>query len=346
MNLKRIALASAAVAALAVGPALAYCDPAPTFGTAGNTFCSSNPNGGICNVQTPGNNIKARFWGLNQGNFASDDNNTSACDLDNNCGADNGTWQSDDANEDGTIGWVLDDGTGNWVIFGAWDGAGARASRVDGCPTVQAGETRRVMLFGISDQDATGNGYFAIAWAGELPGVKADFDISNIGGAPPNELGTGAGNIILRQVPRPFVAASQRTGPTTHNFTIQSPTFASISNGLYGDDQLLPSEAVQGFRIYTNIVPRGALAPANLRSAGWTAAGATQPFGAPNTVVPVTCATNSDVYFAFSIVANSGFEMVHVGTTRAGQCGPTIADPADPKIKPIDRPKKNVNPNN
>ncbi len=57
--------------------------------------------------------------------------------------------------------------------------------------------------------------------------------------------------------------------------------------------------------------------------------------------VSETCATDSDVYYAHSIVFDSGFETAYVSanSTRV-QCGPTVANPNSFKL--IDKkPKKN-----
>ena len=348
MNLKRIAIASMALAAVAAAPAFAACpDPAPTFGTLINGLCPSEPVA-FCNVQSNGTNIRARFWGYNQGNFAVD-NTTPQCAT-ATCGADNGNWQFNDPD----VAWLLPatDDVGNPVpgkywIFGDWAGAGSKTDLIDGCPTTQSPKPRPVMYVGISDRDAAGNGLFAIAWAANVPGFKADYDFSNVGGAPPNETGAGAGNIVLRTLPRPFVQASVKVDTDTRDFTLRSLSLSDIQAGLYGDDSSNPAEAVQGFKIYRLI--RAGQQPALLPSldrAGWTAVTPLLPLGAADQVISVDCSTPSDVFFAYSIVANSGFEAAGLGTARGGQCGPTLADPADPKIKPIDRPKKNVNPNN
>lgn len=359
MNLKRIALASIAVAAIASAPAFAACpDPAPTFGTLINTFCGGGTT--FCEVQSPAGGFGAsgRFWGWNQADFGHDQLTPQCPNA--SCGADNGNFASNDVD----AAWLLsiDEGSGpvpgRYWIISDWAGAGVSTDKIDGCPTASSPKTVPIMMIGLSDTDALGNGYLAIAWSARMFGVqKADYDFSVVNkSAPPNEASIGTGDIILRAVPRPFVTASARTGPTSHDFSIRSLVGADLSNMLYGDNSMTEAEAISGFKIYTRIVPRNAPIPANTRSA-WTQATGVLPLGSPDTVIPVNCPSNSDVYFAYSIVARTStdggvpagsvpFEAAVVGTSRKGQCGPTIAEPQDPKIKPIDRPKKNVNPNN
>jgi len=352
MNLKKLALVLIAVAALSAAPAFATCaDPAPTFGQlfAGSPFCPSEPTG-LCAVIVPaaaGPSLAARFWGQTQGNFAVD-NTTPSCP-NATCGADNGAYLAFDPN----VPWILqaDEGSGpvpgKFWIGGDWGASGDPVlnPKVDGCPTFPTASSA-VMLIGLSASDAAGNGYFAIAWAKNVPGAKGDFEFSTVNKtAAPNDQGTGAGNIVLRQVPKAFITASSRLSSTSHSFSVRSLTLAQISNGLYGDNSMTDSTAVQGFKIYQRIVPRGSAVPANTRTA-WTAASGTLAFGAPDTPITVNCATNSDVYFAYSIVGDSGFEMAQVGTSRAGQCGPTLADPGKGKVIPRGGKGGTINPNN
>jgi len=350
MNLRKIALAVTAFAAVASAPAFGACDAAPTFGTVTGALCPpSSALGGLCAVITPGTNIQARFWGMNQGNFALDGQTGCSANASTTCGVDNGIWTWNDSNGDGQVGWLLDAGIpGVWVVSGDWGGAGQRPQQIDGCPLAPpAGKTTQIMYVGLTDSDAAGNGYFAIGWAGQSAGAKADFDFSITDRtSPPSDTGVGTSDMTLRPVPRPFVQASNKIDTTQRSFTLRSLALADIQTGLYGDNTSNPGEAVQGFKIYTLIrSPRSAAAPSLSRSA-WTSASGVLPLGGPDTPITVNCAVDSDVFFAYSIVANSGLELAHVGSSRAGQCGPTIAEPQDPKVKPIDRPKKNVNPNN
>ena len=353
MNLKKIALVSIAVAAAAAGPALANCvDPAPTFGQlfAGSVFCPSEPTG-LCAVIVPAaaGAPSARFWGQTQGNFSVD--NTSPSCPTATCGADNGNYSPYDAN----VPWILqaDEGSGpvpgKYWIGSDWNAGGdtTALAQIDGCPSFPVAGQGSVMLIGLSASDAAGNGYFAIAWEKNFAGAKGDYEFSTVNKtASPNSNGTGAGNIVLRQVPKAFITASSRLSSTSHSFSIRSLTLAQISNGLYGDNSMTDAQAVQGFKIYQRIVPRGSAIPANTRSA-WTAASGTLAFGAPDTPITVNCATNSDVYFAYSIVGDSGFETAQVGSSRAGQCGPTLADPGKGKVIPRGGNKGGtVNPNN
>jgi len=343
MNLKKIALVSIAAAAVAAAPAFAACpDPGPTFGQLAQApaACAGQP-ADLCNVQSAGTGpVVGRFWGAGAGNFAVD-NSTPNCAA-ATCGSDNGGWASDGAGS--AFGWIIqaDSGggpiPGRYWIGGDWAGVGDLDifNKIDGC-TNGAG-TR--MYIGLSDSDAAGNGYFALAWAGYLAAAKADYDFTIVNKtAPPNDQGTGGGNIILRLAPRPGVVASSRLSSTSHSFTVSIPGPTAYANALYGDNTSNDTQAIQGVRIYQKIVPRGTPV-ANVGNARgtYTAATGVLPLGSPNQVLTVNCATNSDVYLTYGVVGDSGFEAAQVGTVRAGQCGPTLADPSDGHgKKPINR---------
>jgi len=327
MTLKKIALVSIAVAAVAAAPAFAECpDPAPTFGTTIGAFCPANEDlGGLCAVRNASPNTTALFWGYNQGNFAVT-NTTPSCST-ATCGADNGSWAYNDIEPggDGTIAWLLDGGPGTVVISGDWAGAGFRNFMIDGCPTTQAGKTRPIMMVGLSDQGPGGVGLIAIGAALNTPGAKADFDFSFVNGA-------AAGDMIMRAVRPPNVVASSNIDGVNRSFTIGALGLADIAQAIYSDGSVTPAEAIQGFKIYTRIVPRNSGAPSNARSS-WTAASAVLPLGTAATPITVSCATPSDVYFGYSVVGNSGWEPSFVGTSRAGQCGQTLATPGPGKGK-------------
>lgn len=332
MNLKKIALVSIAAVAVAAAPVFAACpDPAPQFGT--NDLCPGNVDlGGICAVTGASANATARFWGFNKGNFAVDNTTPNCAEI--TCGSDNGSWASNDVEPggDGSIAWLLDAGIpGTFVITGDWAGAGQRTNMIDGCPTTQAPKAGPIMMVGITDQGANGVGSFAITSALKT-NIAPDYNFAFIAG-------TTAGNMALRPVPRPFITGSSRVDTTHQTFNIRSLANADLQQGVYGDGSVSLGEAIQGFKVYQQIVPRGAAVPTNGRGS-WTAASALVPLGAPDTAVTVTCATNSDVYFAYSIVGNSGWEGSFVGTSRGGQCGPTLADPG--KVKPVPRSPKSV----
>lgn len=344
MNLKKIVIVSVVAAAIAAAPVFATCpDPAPTFGQLFQSapWCSSEPTG-FCAVISPGSNIQARFWSLTQGNFAVDNTVPSCATA--TCGADNGSWSPFDA----TLPWVIqaDEGSGpvpgKYWIGGDWNASGNTDTnmKIDGCPNFA---TPPAMLIGLSDSDANGNGYWALAWARYSPGAKGDFEFSTIDKtSAPNDQGTGAGNIILRPVPRPNVTASARIDTDTRSFTIGIPTAGALSNALYGDNTLTESQVANAVRIYQRIVPRGApVSSVGNDRPQWTAATAPITLGSPDTTVSVDCATDSDVYFSYSLVGDSGFEFAKLGTVRAGQCGPNLAAPGPGKgkgPKNIERP--------
>jgi len=327
MNLKKIALVSIAAAAVVAAPVFAACpDPAPAFGV--TDLCPANTDlGGLCAVQTASPNATALFWGFGSGNFAVT-NTTPNCAT-AVCGADNGSWAYNDVEPggDGQIAWLLDAGIPNtFVITGDWAGAGQRTNMIDGCPITQAGKTAPIMMVGISDANAAGQGFFAIASARfGASGTAVDYNFSLVNGSAP-------GDIVLRPVRPPNVVASSNIDGVNRSFTIGSLGLADVQQALYGDGSVTPAEAIQGFKIYTRIVPRNSGVPTNARSS-WTAASAVLPLGTAATPITVTCATPSDVYFGYSIVGNSGWEPSFVGTSRGGQCGPTLAQPGPGKGK-------------
>lgn len=327
MNLKKIALVSIAAAAVAAAPAFAACpDPAPTFGTTIGAFCPANDDtGGLCAVRNASANTQARFWGFTKGNFAVD--NTVPNCPEATCGSDNGSYAYNDIEPggDGTVAWLLDGGPGTVVISGDWAGAGQRTNMIDGCPTTQAGKTTPIMMVGLSDQGAGGVGLLAIGSARNTPGAKADYDFSFINGAT-------TGDMILRPVRPPNVTASSNIDGVNRSFTLGSLSTADLQNAVYSDGSVTFAEAIQGFKLYTRIVPRNAAVPSNARS-GWTSVSAVIPLGAAATPITVNCATASDVYFGYSVVGNSGWEPAFVGSSRKGQCGPTLAEPGPGKGK-------------
>jgi hypothetical protein len=97
---------------------------------------------------------------------------------------------------------------------------------------------------------------------------------------------------------------------------------------------------VTGYRIYRRDLPRGSHPPDEFfRRGDWVATGAGVLAFGSITQLDRTCDVDSDVYFSYTLVLDSGFETPYVSapSTRS-ECGPNIADPAaGPRERPTGR---------
>jgi len=270
-------------------------------------FGQATPNcgGGYCYVVSPASTAGATggsFWALGFGNPA----------------VDSPTAGGDDSDGFPVQDWCRPSGPGCYLV-GDWGGD----ERVDGCigGKVAAGKTAEIMVVGLSDGNA-GQGFFAVAAVGRQP-TGSDFDYANIGQ-----------NLTLAPIPTPNITNTVRTAPNVA-ITVNSP---AITAGFFGDASVTQGDLVKSYRIYKQVLARGAAAPSTRNRSAWTAAGAAVAVGQPFSYTETSCATNSDIWLATAVVFDSGFETSFVsGNSRPVQCGPTIAEPSDKGFKVIER---------
>lgn len=175
----------------------------------------------------------------------------------------------------------------------------AADARIDGCIEKDV-ETPRCMAVLLMDQ-VDGESYFALL-------TKKRDSLGNYLFAQPDNA-----PITLVQVPRPTLLS---TGTST--VTIVPPDVPA--EGLYLDSAHCGLSAVVGYKIYKQLVPRGAPAPVdrareNVGSgSGWKLAanGELGDAGSPLVsalTVPLACSEPKDAYLAASLVFDSGFEL-------------------------------------
>jgi hypothetical protein len=206
-------------------------------------------------------------------------------------------------------------------IFTSWNAAG-----VDGCifgagPTsgLDGTECTAVLL---GDQ-SQGQGYFALLSARISP--EGHSELNQPGDAP----------IILRPAPPSFVVGSTRIDGETFLLTLSSPDVPT--DALYLDPDC-DGNAVIGYKIYAQVLPRNAPPPADRTrddgdpQTGWEVAeggegpaGEPIPLGSPASVPIQDCACGSPpirTYLAASLVFDSDFELPFLSASPATlECG-------------------------
>jgi hypothetical protein len=212
-------------------------------------------------------------------------------------------------------------------IFGNWGGA-------DGCITDLPLPTCECIL--LMDQDGA-QGYFAIIGGRTTAGGDLAFS------QPGNDGNGNAGPITLAPVPVPNIDGSIRN-PSTFDVTLQVSVDAP-AEGVYLADGCACGP--EGWQIYQQILPRGSQPPDD-RATGWelmTLPGGViqgvNAFGAQINVESLCGASNTDVYLATKLVFESGFSDASSGnadyfsgdSTRI-ECGPQLAEPQDPELRP------------
>ncbi len=191
---------------------------------------------------------------------------------------------------------------------------------VDGCGPVNPPET--VCTCMMLTDEYNGAGFFAT--------LSARSDVLGNTNLDPFE------TIRLAAIPRPVITASSRN-PATGDVTF-TVTHGTLTGGTFPKDDC--GTCLSGFRIYGQVVARGAAAP-TARSTGWVpltdAAGNPQPTTALNgsTSVRADCdpALNQDLYIAVAIVGEGAtpFITTHVSqNSTLVHCGATFADPDEP----------------
>lgn len=324
--LKKITLilAVGAAAVALASPALAICSAAITYGQI-DAVCSTGPLG-YCYVVSPTGHLRdtidSSYWALGFGDPAA------------LSGDDNGTLQDSDAGAGNPAGWLRDYGIGTYLT-GTW----ADDGRIDGCidGKIATGKTAEVMVVGFSDADNAGStGYFAAVATSRVPGNATQFDFAN-------DVGT---DVNLVAIPAPSVTGSTKVSNTERQVTL-APV-ARPDAGFYAGNGVSASDVIAGIRLYKNEQafsnpPAGG--PTTRDAAAWTAVGGTLAFGAPNTV-NLTCSSDVNIYLAYTIVFDSGFETAKVSANGLPvACGPNLADPGNRQFKLIDRKDRQLRPN-
>lgn len=301
-----VAAAFAAMAVLGATDASAVCANALTFG-------HTTPScGGYCGVVTPdgGYPTGGSFWSLGTGTAVA------------GTGNDNGSWTLGTPSP--TTSWCKQY-TGGCYLSGTWAGNGGIDGCIDGLIT-GGGKENMVVQF---SYEAGGQGYYAAASASRN-NAGAEFEF------------TGSGqNIVLQAIPKPSITGTTRTAPNVQ-ISVGSPNLGAFTT----DGVLTAGQVIKQYRVYKQVVPRAAAAPASRnRLTGWVAAGAAVNLGSPFSYSETDCATDKDIYLAASVVYDSGYESdaVSANSTKV-QCGPTLAEP-NPRFKLIDKkPSKGLSP--
>lgn len=317
-KMKVIGLALGLVAIVAIAqPAQAACGaPFLISNTNGNTGVYNglvNPTVTLgvdgLNGTSVTENITGYFWGVGVGDPAT------------GVGADNGGWLA--------VSWLYLYPGYNTGILTSW----AEDPSIDGCIDVQAAQGSRCQVTYFQDTAiGTGEGLFALV---STPDDAASGDFY---------LDLGGVDIVMAPSPAMPILSSTRGGDTSVTVGLAGPTAEAIAAGSFldpaaacqggvagGQDPL--NGLVQGFRVCSQVLPRGSEPPSDFNIANWDCDPATDsPLGAP-VEAAAACAEDSDVYFSWALVMDSGFLslLVSNNATRV-ECGANLAD-SEPRIR-------------
>jgi len=208
----------------------------------------------------------------------------------------NGSWPADQ--------WVRIYLGSQYYIAGDW----AQDPGIAGCPHDAPAPQPAHMVYTLQDDNGV-DSFYTVQCIQEDPQQNFVFT--------PN----GALNPMV-PFPKPRITASSRTGTTTNLTVTHQPLDAAgaLSDGTCGS-------LITGFRVYSKTVPRGGPAPTTRARASWDPQGGTQPLGG-SVPAATTCAVDSDVYLATSLIFADGVEsqIVSADATKV-ECGPNIATP-------------------
>lgn len=257
------------------------------------------------------NGAKGAFWILGNGN-------PTPHPAGDELGADNGSWPA----VEGSYGYYYY----GWLTFGlspyayypysaAVSGTWAQDGRIDGCPDPIPNACIAILL----NDELDGVGYFALIT--KARDANGNYELVQPGNAPYN----------MVQIPKLGIDGSTTIDATKVSLDVSGPDGAAIAAGLYLDPGC--PDPVAGYRVRSQGLAPGSNPPGSRAIGDWTDVSPVDqnpiPLGTPDTV-EVTCAGNTDVYLAASLLFDSNFELDLVGenSTRVA-CGPTIADPDD-----------------
>ncbi len=225
-------------------------------------------------------------------------------------GHDNGAFP---AHRPGTWdGWLV--GAGNTGIlaylFGEWVDP-----RVDGCVMLPPVPQPAKVVVALSD-GTPWTGLFNVSCAAWRPWWSFDFAISL------------RDDIRLVPIPRIVESRCSRDGGTVSYTLSHRPLVGGVQPGDCGTETPL----VTGYRVYWRAVPRGATPPAGRERGLWDLLAGPFPLDT-NGTGSLPYMADDDVYFATSLVFDSGFETAHVSeSTFTSQCAPILADPPSNNI--------------
>ena len=219
-------------------------------------------------------------------------------------------------------------------IFTGW---GADAS-IDGCvQNTEIADACTCVL--ITDHDDT-DSYFAIV--SDDPDASWNHELSQPGT-------DGAGNrgpIILQAVPAPTILnAARKSGSFDLDLTVTVP---NPTSGIYqGRDGAACACGPVGYKVMQAVVLRGSPPPTDRATDAWSAislvGGTDQPtlgtaMGSSVAVESLCGSADQDVYLTTQLVFDSAFASPIVsGNGTRIECGPNVADPMSPKVRPSDK---------
>ena len=170
--------------------------------------------------------------------------------------------------------------------------------RIDGCPDAVS---PMCMVVALSDQDASGNGYFALLSTEE--DVFATYDFAQPEDAP----------IVLAPIPPPAITRVLPLDASTLEIDIEPPELLLGFFSAPGCDGGL----LRGYRIYQQRIPAGAPPPIDRDLvSGWSSPTGLIPAGA-GTTLSVDCDASTDLFLGTALVFDSDFETSHVSANSA-----------------------------
>jgi hypothetical protein len=273
----KVVFLAGAVLACATGDVAAMCS-----GIATESFL------GYAIVLSPGQNtpasIESVFWALGFGNAAV------------GAGDDSGDWADTEATPEWPAGWLHAFGAGSYLA-GSWSSSGG----VDGCirGLIAPFKSQEIMVAAFSDEDASEQvGYFAVAaTARRVSSPEYGFTF-------------GTRNVNLVPIPRPVLQSVSRVDPTHLAVTVQSPTLASLADGVVTDGSAAAAELVVGYRLYWRDTTPEDPPVGRWREAPWVPASSVVPLG-QTAQATIACGCPHAI-LAQSLVFESGFETAYL----------------------------------
>lgn len=230
-------------------------------------------------------------------------------------GVDNGEFESRwCAYGSGCFGWVVNEFCYPPFIAGEWYYSW---QEVDGCIADLPGRPCMGVLLTDGGVFYGLDGHFALLTRQE--DVHGNFPLDR----------PGFESIVLSPIPRPTTVASTRSGGTSVEVTIASPSPDDLVDGLFLDDDCGDSP-LEAYRVHAQGLPHGSPPPVDRRiSSGWTPLDVT-PLGV-ETSASLDCVEDTDIYLAMSLISDlvsgGGFKTQHLsGNSEALCCGPTVPD--------------------
>jgi hypothetical protein len=264
--------------------------------------------------------IQGDFWILTYGDKA-----------DTNGGIDNGTFLEDTYSTyyiSPYAGWVT---ASAFFYPAAINSTWAANPGINGCPDNVVNDADKCMAVMISDVTGVGpgglqdRGYFV--YMTDQADALGNYNFGLSGGA----------SINLSPIPVPSITGSAADGTTAVNITVARPYSGSpgTSDGFYIDGACGIGDPI-GWKVRAQNVDAtgggGSNPPPTGRDIGdWAqVSGGVNAFSVATDTVNVSCIGDEDVYLAYSICFDSGYEITFVGPNSPRvECGENLADPGD-----------------